>query len=162
MPHADLTPTWLGIDHETRAYARDGLIVVVPSSDAGFDAVLRFVRERASARGEPSALLVLIRPGIRGDALRVREQSRRLLVEGASCLACVAYVIDGRGFFASIFMSMASGVFLHVADAPTPMKAFGGADEACGWMSPYMGGPPWLASFVEAVREDLQRDSLTG
>lgn len=150
-----LQPTYLGRDDEVRVYARDTLVVVVPNSDTGFEETRAFVEDRSAQLGARIGVVVLVRPGIQGDAMRLRESTRAFLTEGADALACMAYAIDGRGFFASRFMSVASGIFLHVRDATIPMKACVSAAEACDWVAAHLGEAPWVRPFVDGVREQL-------
>ncbi len=151
------TPTVTHVNDDVRVFCQGRLAVVVPESDAGFVETGRFAAMRAAKLGETLALLALIRPGVRGDPLRVRNGTQQLLTERKDCLAAVAMAIDGRGFFASAFMSMASGVFLHVRHAPVPMQAFNRHEDAAVWLAPHIDLPAAnVHGFVANVRAQLE------
>ncbi|MGH1340456.1 MAG: hypothetical protein ACRBN8_02810 [Nannocystales bacterium] len=150
-----LQPTLLGRDDEVRVYARDTAVVVVPNSDTGFDETRAFIQQRHAELGARIGVVVLVRPGIEGDALRIRESTQTFLAEASDALACMAYAIDGRGFFASRFMSVASGIFLHLRGTTTPMRACASAADAADWVAMHLGDAPWVGPFVESVREQL-------
>ncbi|MCR9161847.1 MAG: hypothetical protein ACE37F_25675 [Nannocystaceae bacterium] len=151
------TPTATHVGDNVRVFCQDRVAVVVPESDAGFAETGRYAATRAAEIGAPLAMLALIRPGVRGDPLRVRKGTHDLLTEHADCLSAVAMAIDGRGFFASAFMSMASGVFLHVRHAPVPMQVFNQPEDAATWLAKSIDVPPeTVLAFVATVRAQLE------
>lgn len=153
---AQLEPTFSAPGGEFTIYCRDRVLVLVPATDRAFDVLLAFIQSRVAEVGAPLSMVVLVRPGVRAEASHLRTEVNKLLATLGDDVACMAVAIDGRGFFASTFMSMASGLFMHMRHAKTPLRAFRGPEAACAWVREAGGAAmPWLGDYVESVRADV-------
>lgn len=154
---AQLEPTFSAPGGEFAIYCRDQALVLVPAADRAFDVLLAFIQNRVAEVGAPLSMVVLVRPGVRAEASHLRTEVNNLLATLDEDVACMAVAIDGRGFFASTFMSMASGLFMHTRHGKTPLRAFRGPEAACAWVHEMGGGAmPWLEEYVESVRADVE------
>lgn len=127
------------------------LTVLVPAGDDGFGELRTYLRVRASELGERVILLVVLRPGVRADAAILREEVKALVNEEAESLAHLVLAIDGVGFFASTFMSMASMLFMHTRGSHTPMRVFKNLDAASEYVASLLNAD-WPQTFIASIR----------
>lgn len=158
---APLEPTFSAPDGEFTIFCREHVLVLIPATDGAFGALRQFIQKRAAETGGPVSMLVLVRPGVRADAAHLRTEVNSMVSDLEDEIACMAVAIDGRGFFASTFMSMASGLFMHTRHSSTPLRVFSGTESACAWLQE--GSPaPWLPGLIEAVRAAVDSPAAPG
>ncbi|MBV1860854.1 MAG: hypothetical protein KUG77_20735 [Nannocystaceae bacterium] len=159
-PSAPIEPTYSAPQGDFTIYCRERVLVLVPRTDGGFDVLRPFIQARAVEVGGPVSLLVLVRPGVRAAAAHLRDEVSALLLDLGTDITLVAVAIDGRGFFASTFMSIASGLFMFTRHGDTPLRAFRGVEPAWTWIQEESGDPaPWLPGYVADIRAALDSAS---
>lgn len=137
-----------------RAFHEGPLTILVPVGDGGFDDLIDYLARRSADLGRPVLLMVVVRPGVKVDPANLRAQVTRLLEGSSDSLESVAVAIDGHGFFASTFMSIASMLFIQMRKAKTPMRVFKSLDDAVAYGVEVLDAP-WVGEFAAQVRATL-------
>ena len=137
------------------AFHHGALSVLVPTGTEGFEVLRAYVDRRAAEVGRKVVLMVVVRPGVSVDPGTLRADVHALLDEAAASLEHLVLAIDGHGFFASTFMSIASMLFIHTRHAKTPVRVFKSLDDAGAFIAGILPGTDWVVPYVESVRRAL-------
>jgi hypothetical protein len=122
---------------------------------ARFEQQLAGVAHIAARFPKRAAFVCIVEPTCEPPNQEMRERSRAMLETHAKDLACVAAVIEGSGFRASIARSVLSGI-TRLSRSATPQHFCAHVTEAGPWVGQHVAID--ARSFVETV--EVWRNSL--
>jgi hypothetical protein len=113
--------------------------------------------EVMGAHPDGAAFLCLVERTAKAPGDELRRASLKMILNHVDRLRCVACVIEGDGFVASINRSALSAMMLLAGPQKTPFAVFAKMGEAAIWMRRYLdiGSTDGFISAVEHVRSYL-------
>lgn len=103
-----------------------------------------------------AAFLFVVEPTAAPPDERLRKASMQMIADHQGGLRCVAGVIEGTGFKASVTRSVLAGITLLLGKRDVPITYFSRVSEATRWVAEHVVvDPTQLATAVESVRSRL-------
>ena len=129
-----------------------------------------FERQRAALSGvvqrhpEGAAFLLLVERTAKPPDDQLRRASSQMVKSHGEVLKCVACVIEGDGFIASINRSAGSGMVLLAGHKKSPVSVFARVPDAALWMRRHvdLGPADGFMIAVEHIRSQLINASQNG